>query len=103
MYLPPEDACGIAIHFSEKRFEVPSSRRILAWPPPPVPVAPVEGPKASAGIEPELGNRGTQPLRRIVETRPNLEQRDDVAAGRVAEPGLVLNVREQAAVVETGQ
>jgi hypothetical protein len=99
--LAPEDACGIAIHFSEKRFEVPGSRHIFARPPPPIPVAPEERPEAAYRTVPKLGNRGSQPYRRIVETRPNLEQRDGVAADRVAEPSPVLNVREHAAVVET--
>ena len=101
--LAPENACGITIHFSKKRFEVPGSRHILASPPPSIPVAPVERPKAGDSTVPKLGNRGSQPYRRIVETWPNLEQRDGVAADRMAEPRPVLNVGEQAAVVETGE
>jgi hypothetical protein len=101
--LAPEDARGIAIDFSEKGFEAPGSRHILARPPLLIPVAPVERPKAGDGTVPKLGNRGSQPYRGIVETRPNLEQRDAIAADRVAEPCLVLNVREHAAVVETGK
>ena len=58
---------------------------------------------AGDGTVPKLGNRGSQPNRRIVKTLPDLEQRDGVAADRVAEPGSVLNVRKQAAVVETGK
>jgi hypothetical protein len=63
----------------------------------------VERPKAGDGTVPKLGDRGSPPYRRIVETRPDLEQRDEVAADRVAEPSPVLNVREQAAVVETSE
>jgi hypothetical protein len=99
----PEDTCGIAIHFSEKRFEAPGSRQILARPPLPIPVAPVERPKAGDRSVPKLGNRGSPPYRRIVETRPDFEQRDGVAADRVAEPSPVLDVREHAAIVETIQ
>ena len=102
-FLAPENACGIAIHFCEKRFEVPGSRRVLVRPPPPVPVVPVERPEAGRGTEPKLGNGGLHPCRRIVKARPGLEQRDGVAADRVAEPNLMLDVREQAAVVETGE
>jgi hypothetical protein len=69
----------------------------------PIPVAPVERPKAGDGTVPKLGNRGSQPYRGIVETRPNFEQRDGVAANRVAEPSPVLNVREHATVVEAGK
>jgi hypothetical protein len=101
--LAPENACGIAIDFSEKRFEAPGSRHILARPPLPIPVAPVERPKAGDRTVPKLGNRGSQPYRRIVETGPNFEQRDGVAADRVPEPSSVLNVREHAAVVVSGQ
>ena len=101
--LAPENTCGIAVDFSEKRFEAPGSRHILAWPPLPIPVAPVERPKAGDGTVPKLGNRGSQPYRRIVETGPNFEQRDGVAADRVPEPSSVLNVREHAAVVVSGQ
>jgi hypothetical protein len=68
-----------------------------------IPVAPVERPKAGDRTVPKLGNRGSQPYRRIVETRPDLEQRDGVAADRVAEPSPVLDVREHAAIVETIQ
>ena len=43
------------------------------------------------------------PCSRIVKARPDLEQRDGIAADRVAEPDLMLDVRKQAAVVETGK
>ena len=101
--LAPENARGIAVDLGEQCFEVSGSRHILARPPLPVPVAPVERPKAGDRTVPKLGNRGSPPYRRIVETRADFKQRDGVSADRVAEPSTVLNVRKHAAVVETIQ
>jgi hypothetical protein len=99
----PENARGIAIDFSEQYFEVPGGRHVLVRPPSLISVAPVERPEAGGRAEPKLGYRGLHPYRGFVKARPNLEQRDGVAADRVVQPDLMLNVRDQSTVVETGK
>lgn len=101
--LAPEDACGIPVYLGNKRLEVPRGRNIPVRTPPSVPVVAVERPETGASVEPELGDRGFPPYRRITETRPDLKQRDGITAYRVCEANLVSNVRKHAAVVEAGK
>jgi len=99
----PENGYGVAVDFGDQRFQIAGGRQVLVTPPEPIPVLPVKRPEARGGVEPKPGDRGLHPHRGFVKTRPNHEQRNGVAADRVVEPDLMLNVRDQAAIVETGE
>src|SRR5688572_8219170 len=90
----PENIRGITIHLGKERFEVLRRRDSVIETPPPIPVVPVERPKAAAGIEAKLGDRRGQRCCRLIKPRPGQEERDRAAADTVSEPGLMLNVRK---------
>ena len=74
--LPPEDAGGISLNFSQKLEEIAPILHSLVRVPPQISVRPEQGPRAALSVVPELRDdelNGAVPLRVV---RPTLEQLD---------------------------